>query len=142
MNIPFIRAPYNYDQDQTSKETGLACPEEESKTQQQFKDECDINTIVKRFGLTGELPPDFRAPQSGDFTGLTDYHSMMTAVREADEAFMQMPAELRTRFSNDPAKLIDFVSNDANRAEAENLGLVPKPPEQPRQDPQPKGNTP
>ena len=37
---------------------------------------------------------------------------------------MQLPADVRTRFNNDAGALVDFVSDDANRAEAEKLGLV------------------
>ena len=51
----FLRTPYNYDVDEVSAETGLACFDE-SLTQQQFKEESDINEIVRRFGLTGQTP--------------------------------------------------------------------------------------
>lgn len=127
----FVRSPNNYDMKAASDESGLFCPEP-TKTQQQFAEDADINVIVRRFGLTGELPDDYRAPQSGDFTGVTDYHSALNAVREADAAFMEVPAEIRARFDNDPAKLIKFVENAKNREEAIELGLVPKPVEKPR----------
>jgi hypothetical protein len=39
---------------------------------------------------------------------------------------MALPANIRSRFDNDPAKLIDFMENPANREEAESLGLVNK----------------
>lgn len=94
---------------------------------QSFKEEADINTIVKRFGLTGELPKNFRTPTYGDFTQVTDFQSAVNAVRAAGESFMEMPAELRAKFLNDPQKLIEFVSKEDNRAEAIKLGLVPKP---------------
>lgn len=119
----FLRTPYNYDVDEASNYSALVC-EDPSLAQQHAKDECDINTIVRRFGLTGELPSGVRAPQYGDFTETTDYHTALSAVRAADAAFMQLPADVRTRFNNDPGALVDFVSNDANRAEAEKLGLV------------------
>ena len=57
----FIRTPYNYDTDKISQNTGLDCGPE-TKTQQQFRDEVDINTIVERFGVTGELPPQMQFP--------------------------------------------------------------------------------
>lgn len=120
----FLRTPYNYDTMQVSDETGLKC-EDPSLAQQHEKDECDINTIVRRFGLTGELPSGVRMPQYGDFTGITDYHSALNAVRASADSFMQLPADVRSRFNNDPAAFVDFCMNDANRAEAEKLGLVP-----------------
>jgi phage internal scaffolding protein len=119
----FLRTPYNYDVNEASDASGLVC-DDPSLAQQHAKDECDINTIVRRFGLTGELPSNVRAPQYGDFTDAVDYHTALNAVRAADEAFMQLPADVRTRFNNDAGAFVDFVSDDSNRAEAEKLGLV------------------
>lgn len=119
----FLRTPYNYDVNEASDASALVC-EDPSLAQQHAKDECDINTIVRRFGLTGELPSNVRTPQYGDFSDATDYHTALNAVRAADAAFMQLPADVRTRFNNDPGALVDFVSDDNNRAEAEKLGLV------------------
>lgn len=123
MTKVFLRTPYNYDTMEASDACALSCPEP-TLAQQHARDETDINTIVRRFGLTGELPSNVRVPQYGDFTHTTDYHSAMNAVLAANEAFMQLPADLRTRFNNDPGALVDFVSDDNNRAEAEKLGLV------------------
>lgn len=119
----FLRTPYNYDTMQASDETALRC-DDPSLAQQHAKDECDINTIVRRFGLTGELPSGVRMPQYGDFTGVTDYHSALNAVIAAQDSFSQLPADVRSRFNNDPAAFVDFCMNEENRAEAEKLGLV------------------
>lgn len=119
----FLRTPYNYDVNEASDASSLVC-EDPSLAQQHAKDECDINTIVRRFGLTGELPNGVRAPTYGDFTDAVDYHTAMNAVLAADAAFMQLPADIRTRFNNDAGAFVDFVSDDNNRAEAEKLGLV------------------
>lgn len=123
----FFRSGFNYDRDQVSHATGLACRPEESMTQQQFKEEVDINTIVARFGLTGELPENLRMPVSGDFTKVGDFQSAMQMVREAEEAFMELPGHVRARFHNDPQRLIEFIEDDANRDEAQKLGLVVPP---------------
>lgn len=127
----FIKSPYNYDMDKESELTGLMCMDE-TRAQQQFKDESDINTIVKRFGLTGELPDDFKAPVSGDFTNIMDFQSAMNAIRAAEESFMEMPAEMRARFNNDPQRLIEFLDNGDNRDEALKMGIIQKPPEKTR----------
>lgn len=55
MKGPFLRTPYNYDMNAAGDESGLRC-EDATRAQQQFKEESDINTIVARFGLTGEMP--------------------------------------------------------------------------------------
>jgi phage internal scaffolding protein len=123
MTKVFLRTPYNYDTMEASDASGLSCPEP-TLAQQHAKDETDINTIVRRFGLTGELPNNVRVPRYGDFTMVSDYQTAMNMVMEANEAFMQLPAEVRSRFNNDPGALVDFISDESNRAEAAKLGLV------------------
>src|SRR5580765_5072286 len=88
---PVCRAYGLYDADLLSLATAVGFFEK-SLTQQHFKDECDINEIVRRFGLTGKLPENVKAPQYGDFTGLSDYQTALNAVIAADEAFMELPA--------------------------------------------------
>lgn len=122
----FLRTPYNYDVDRVSRETGQV-NDMPSLAQQQFRDEVDINTIVERFGLTGEMPEDFRAPQYGDFTDVVDFQTAQNAVIAAQEAFMSMPAGLRARFQNSPQALMEFLSDDRNREEAVSLGIVAAP---------------
>jgi len=119
-----FRTGYNYDADEHSHNTGLDCTGDPGHTQQQFKDECDINEIVRRFGLTGELPDNYRAPLVGDFTNVTDYQTALNAILAADEAFYQIPPETRARFNNDPQQLMAFLDDDKNRDEAQKLGLL------------------
>lgn len=126
----FLRTPYNYDMSLVSDETGLHC-KDPSLAQQNSKDECDINIIMERFGRGMELPENFRPPQYADFTGISDYHSAMNQVAQANEAFDAMPAKLRARFNNSPADLMAFLEDDSNRSEAERLGLVVPPPQDP-----------
>lgn len=123
MQKVFLRTEFNYDRQAVSDETGLEC-RDPSRAQQNMKDECDINTIVKRFNLTGEIPSGFEMPQYKDFEGVGDYHTALNAVIKADEAFMELPATIRARFDHDPAKLIDFLADEKNRTEAITLGLV------------------
>jgi len=124
MKTPFFRTPYNYDTNAASNESSLVCLEP-TKAQQHFKDECDINYVLKTFGIEG-LAQTQLTPRYGDFSNVVDYHSALNAVIAAEDEFMALPANIRTRFDNDPAKLIDFLGNDANRLEAESLGLVTK----------------
>lgn len=123
MSIVFLRTPYNYDREAASDDSGLMCADP-SLAQQQFREDSDINTIVKRFNLTGEVPQGVNVPRYGDFALVYDYHSAMNLVLAADEAFMQMPAEVRARFRNDAGAFVDFVSDPANAAEAAKLGLI------------------
>jgi len=124
-NAIFLRTPYNYDRDAATNESGLAC-EEPSLAQQHFKDECDINNILRQFNVTGLLPESPLSPRYGDFTGIGDYHTALNRVIAAQDEFEALPAQIRARFNNDPAELISFLEDDKNRPEAEELGLVEK----------------
>uniref|UniRef100_UPI0040479206 hypothetical protein n=1 Tax=Pseudomonadota TaxID=1224 RepID=UPI0040479206 len=119
----FIRNPYNYDTNLASEESALYC-EDPSRTKQSFKEECDINTILKRFNVTGQLPVSPLQPQYGDFSGVFDYQTALNAVIVAQESFNALPATVRNRFANDPAAFVDFCSDESNREEMIRLGLV------------------
>ena len=130
----FVRDNFNYDMDAASEENALCC-EDESKTQQQFADEVDINTIVRRFGLTGQLPDNVTMPQYADYEGVFDFQTAMNTMMEAERSFMQLPADVRARFENDPQKLLVFCNDRANIDEARKWGLVPPAPVEPPKEP-------
>ena len=119
----FLRSPYNYDTDEASQEAGLECPEE-TMAKQSFKEQSDINTIVDTFMKTGVMPELVNMPTYGDFSDAPDYQTALNLVMQAEDQFMQLPAMLRAKFENDPGQLLAFLEDDANRAEAEALGLV------------------
>lgn len=126
---PFVRSPYNYDRDEASKAAGLRIPEdEEDMTQQHFKDETDINVIMDRFGVTGELPNNIRMPQFSDFIETEDYQTSMNAVRQAAESFMKLDPKVRERFGNNPQLFVEFCADEKNYDEAAKMGLVPPTP--------------
>lgn len=127
MPTVFLRTPYNYDRDYASTASGLSCPEP-TLAQQNFKDECDINVILERFGITGQLPQNVATPLTADFVGITDFHSALDMIQKAEDAFMQMPANVRARFQNDPGAFIQWADDPANLKEARELGLaLPEP---------------
>lgn len=87
---PFVRSPYNYDTKAASDETGTVCTEPSLAVQDALEDS-DINVIVARFGLTGQMPENPKLPQYGDFTGITDFRTAVEAVTQAQEEFYQLP---------------------------------------------------
>jgi len=123
MKTPFLRTAYNYDRDAASNESGLAC-EEPTLTQQHYKDETDINNILRQFNITGQLPQAALSPRYGDFTGIVDYQTALNAVIAAEDGFMTLPADLRAQFGNDPEQLINFLDNPDNKDQAIKLGLI------------------
>lgn len=98
-----------------------------SETQQNFRDDCNINKMIARF-KKGETPlGNAIAPKYGDFSTHLDFHKMQNQIVEAKQQFMALPAKIRGRFSNSPEKLIQFLSDEKNLDEAIKLGIVEKP---------------
>ncbi len=122
----FSRSGFNSDSDADSLAVSLECLDD-SLAIQSAKEESDINTIVRRFGLTGELPSDLAMPRSGDFTNVPDFHTAMNLIRATQEEFLRVPAEVRARFNNDPQRLMEFIDDDSNYDEARKLGLLRPP---------------
>lgn len=120
---PFVRTRYNYDMDYASKRSGLECLDA-TRAQQQFKEECDINTIVENFGLTGTLPLQNKVPINAEFIDVMDYQESLNKLMEADAAFMKMPAKIRSEFQNDAGKFVDFVSDPKNIEKCREWGLA------------------
>ena len=129
-----ILSAFTFDPDAVSSATGIDCSAD-SVTQQCFKDECDIDILLAKFAVTGQLPDNVRVPQFADFEDTFDFQSSMNVLRAAEEAFASMPAEVRDRFANDPGRLVEFANNPDNYDEAVRLGLAIKRPVQALPDP-------
>lgn len=107
-------------------QVGLDCSEDPGKTLQSAKDECDINRIIRRYRDTGVITHlvDLEA-QYGDVTGI-DYQSALLLVENARGLFSQLPAEVRSKFKNDPAVFLDFCDDPTNADELVEMGLATK----------------
>ena len=107
-------------------DVGVTC-ETPSRTQQSFKDECDINNIVKRYRETGVITHLASSEAFyDDVSNVPDYQTALGVVMDAEEKFMQLPATVRKRFDNDPAQMLEFIQDDNNYEEAVSLGLLAK----------------
>lgn len=101
---------------------------EPTMAQQHFKDECDVNNILRKYEATGLVTHLANGtPSYGDFSSVLDFQQAQNLLIEAQDAFDALPASLRKRFDNDPAVMLEFIENPDNREEAERLGLVSKP---------------
>ncbi len=99
--------------------------EKPSLTQQHFKDECDINLIIKRYTRSDiALMAAMSNMQYGDYSTPVDFHEAMNIVLRAQEQFEALPSSIRDKFDNDPAKMLDFVSKKENIEESVKLGLL------------------
>lgn len=89
-----------------------------------FKDACDINVIVRKHVQGQDLPLYNQMAEYGDFTQFADFEENMNNVVEAKGAFMNLPAHVRDRFSNDPQKFFDFALDPSNEDEMIKLGIA------------------
>lgn len=97
---------------------------EKTKTQQQYKKECDINEIMKKYQNTGVAPEMRQQGAYMDLTQYTNYHDMLNKVAKIEEVFDTLPAKTRAEFKNDPARLIEFLNDDKNYEKAIELELI------------------
>lgn len=116
-----------------NKAKGLACTDL-SKTQQQYLEESDINTLLSKY-QHHELAPTENGPPPifGDFTDprITDYMSAMNTINGVAQLMADLPAKVRDRFRNDPAQVLAFVADPRNQDEARELGMLQPEPEPP-----------
>jgi len=117
---PFFKTPYNHDCHAEALATGTI-NNEKSMTQQNAAEEADINTIVKRFGITGQLPNVVMPPTVQDFTEVFDFQSAMNVLAAAKESFAKMPAEVRAQFGNNPAGFVSYVDAAVEAGDLEQL---------------------
>lgn len=100
-----------------------------SRTKQAFKQECDINQVMKKFKKVNGY--DYLSRHAdvvyGNFGDFSDVPTLLEArerIIRAEEAFGALPSQLRKRFSNDPAQFLDFVHDPKNEEEMRALGLL------------------
>lgn len=107
-----------------------------SLTRQEFAEECDINTIMKRYEGHNTGPnglPNVGVPQYVDLSGMpTDLMGYMQLMQDAERAFMTLPAAVRREFDNDPIAFVDFASDPGNIDQMRAWDLAP-----PAKDPGP-----
>lgn len=99
-------------------------PEGVEPAQQQFKDDCDINSIMRKFQVTGAI--DHVAAHQPNYGMATpvDLHQAMNLITRAEQMFADLPSSLRRRFNGNPTEMLEFVQNPANADEARELGLA------------------
>lgn len=110
--------------------TGEVIPAPPSRTKQEFKDQCDINNIIKAFKLTGQINHIAANAAKGRYEDLpdeVDFQTSLNTIRAASNAFESLPAKLRDRFGNDPTAFLAFLSDPENIEEATRLGILKKP---------------
>jgi len=105
-------------------EVSITFEENSPFTRQEFREECDINTIMAQYMTQGELIHlNEAAPQYLDVTG-QDFREHMIFIAGANSMFNDLPSSIRSQFDNDPAEFLDFCSQEKNRPELAQMGLL------------------
>lgn len=98
------------------------------RTQQHFGPECDINVMVARYKKTGKIGGENpkTPPQYVDTIvyNQKSFEEAFEEVKKIEETFKVLPAAVRAQFNNNPARLLAFLENPANRRAGEQLGLL------------------
>lgn len=121
-----LRKQYDDAADLAIREKTRTVNLEPALTQQHHAESADLNVLVERFGLKDvSLPPAAADPSFyGNFTDVPDFRQALDTTREAVDRFNALPANIRSRFDNDPIKLYAFVTDAANAEESVKLGLL------------------
>jgi len=101
------------------------CSKDKIITKQSYKDECDLNLIVKKYETTGQLPTMIKEnPQYGDFSSVPDFQQACEIVQKAETQFYALDAKTRARFQNNPVNFLEFTSDEKNMKEMISMGLA------------------
>ena len=103
------------------RHVGLSFKDVTRLTDPQFKDDCTIEGIIKRYGI---LPRPDVVPVGADVSELGDFDECMRKVQDGLDTFNSLPSDVRARFGNDPAAFCSWISDTANVEEACRLGLM------------------
>jgi len=101
------------------------------RTQQHFKDECDVNLIMKRFTETGLVTHLAKGQGEFGFASALTFSDAMFIVSKAEQEFSALPSQVRAHFDNDPALFLDAAQDDTRRSEFVELGLLEPLPAEP-----------
>lgn len=98
-----------------------------SLTQQSEKDSTDINFIVKQYCECGVCPScNVHQPLSEDMLAMSTqtFQEVMQQQAQLNNAFNELPANVRKKFDYNPLKMLEFVENPNNKEECVKLGLL------------------
>jgi phage internal scaffolding protein len=99
-----------------------------SMTEQCHKDECDINYILRKYDKTGLITHVNNAvAEYGDYTEINEYQESLNMVIKAQNAFDELPSNIRKKFGNDPGAFFEYATNPDNKDGMIEMGLANAP---------------
>lgn len=119
----YWKTPFNHDTAAEATRTGTIF-NDESKTQQSYRDEADINEIMAKFGATQVRSPPMHFVDVPDDLDLA---TGIARIREGQQEFLKLPKNLQQHFETMDNYLdyIDQAAAAGDRKALEELNLVP-----------------
>lgn len=102
------------------------------RTKQDFREECDVNQILRRFMKTGEMPVPNATPRYVDAASLPDLQTSLHIMQEAEAHFLKLPAQVRKHFDNNPQAFVDFATKPENLEQLREWKIAPPAPAEPK----------
>lgn len=100
---------------------------EPSLTQQQFKDECEIESLLKAHNLSqvmGIVNNHGQQPLYGDVSDIPDFHDAKNHLARATEYFEGLPSDVRSRFNNSLSEFLTTLNNPDAREALTEMGVL------------------
>lgn len=100
-----------------------------SLTQQQFKDECEIESLLKAHNLSqvmGIMNNHGQQPLYADVSDIPDFHDAQNHVARATEYFEGLPSDVRSRFNNSLSEFLTTLNNPDAREALTDMGVLKK----------------
>lgn len=108
------------------KRVSLDFSKDKKVTVDYYRDECDINLVVKRYRDVNQYLNTFDASKAmyEDITQVpTNFTDAIKQVREAEETYYQMPAKVRQMFGS-PEAFLDAFNHESMRPVLTELGFL------------------
>lgn len=97
-----------------------------SRTQQHYREIVNVNTIMKKAQKSGVLPVVNQESYYAEIPTSYDYKKMLDRIISIDQKFNALPADVRSKFGNDPDQILKYLKDPKNEKEARELGLLRK----------------
>lgn len=101
----------------------VVSPKGVKKAKQEFKEDADLNSIMRKFQKTGAIDHAKMHQGSYGIASPVQLHEAMNLVTKADSMFNDLPSSVRNRFQNSATQFLEFVQNADNIEEARELGI-------------------
>lgn len=111
--------------DESCYKSALDFEGQESLTEQNHKDMCDVNNIIARYDRTGLLNHvNEGLAMYGDYTTVNEFQESLNFVMRAQAMFDGLPSDVRKMFGNNPGTFFEYVTNPENEEKCVQMGLI------------------